>query len=440
MRVGPVVLLSIALAVDPDRAHNRAIEIADTMSSALAKMVGGVEHFLQEADDAAAERSAHAFINQHKAEVTAQDVEAAEAKGKTLASQVLRNLKALEAAADALKRAARETPAPVPVVHHGDDQTDGYVAALENKVAGQKQAIADLEGEKKSLVASVASLMHRDDNDLKAQLADSKKKVVELEDENKANTANIENKASEKEAQLQSDNHELAERLEQCLADHKSTGKQTVEETVVTSEVQCKSKLVEAEKKLADAVVEHDSMVQTVNQMVQSTDTLKAELHAKENCTVPAVEKLEAAPVAKVDVAHMAETVKIDQYIATNGNPTHAKDDVPIKPVRFQASSVKAASDALAGKGDIGKYLRGAKEENHESTQGANAALAAAADVDTNDLEQQIDSLMPEDVDVIKAADAVHAKPAAAKRKVGGDDNLAQKLLLQAEQTLKLAA
>lgn len=436
MRVGAVLIGSVLAAVAPAEGHSRAIKIADTMASAIGKMVGGLEHFLAEAHDAKAERSAHALIGDRKgAVVTEEDVLSAEAKGEHLASQMARNLHALAAAAKALQAAAREAPAPPKPMSEGE--RDGYVMALENKVEGQKKAIEEMDEEKKSLVSSVANLMHRGaDTDLKQQLADARAQIVQLEQAANAAAKEAAAKASSAEDALRSDNVLLTQKLEQCDSKAKADGEGKVEESIVTTEVKCKADFAEVQQKLAKAEAEHDNMVQTVQMMVQDTDGLKAQLAAKANCTTaPAPPAVAAAPKG-FDVAHMAETVKIDQYIATNGNPTNGTSASfePIKPVKFKEASVHAATEALAGRGDIGKYLRGAKETNAESKSGASAALAAEGADDAADLDQQIDSLLPEDVDVLKAADAVGAKKV---RKAHGDDNLAQKLLLQAEAALK---
>merc|ERR1719253_452243 len=300
-----------------------------------------------------------------------------------------------------------------------DGKKDGYMLALENKVDGQKKAMEELEDEKQSLVASVANLMHRGaDTDMKKQLADARAEVVRLEQQAKATQASMQGQASQNQAQLEDANQLLTEKLQEC--EQGSTA--TKADAEVVTEVKCKQELSDVQGKLAKAEGEHDSLVQTVLTLLQGSDQLKAELQAKQNCTV----QVASAPAKAqgFDVAHMADTVKIDQYIATAGHPTagaNVSDLVPIKPVHFQARSVQAATEALAGRGDIGKYLRGAKDDNAESKSGAQAALAAT---DAVDVDQQIDALMPEDVDVLKAADAVGAKKV---RKAHSDDNLAQK-------------
>jgi len=436
MRVVAVLTgLALAAPLAATGGHARAIEIADTMESALGKMVSGVEQFLAEAKDAKTTRAARKFAGEEVL-ITEEDLNRAEEKGEHLAGQMVRNLHALAGAAKALQQAARDAPQPAAPkeVAMSEGKKDGYVMSLENKVSGQRKAIEELEDEKKSLVESVANLMHRGaDPDLKQQLADARAEVVRLEQQAKQQQAEQQGKASQQAAQLESANQLLTEKLQECQSSTRST---EVEQQAVTTEVKCKTELSQTMEKLAKAEGEHDSLVQTVQTLLQGSDQLKAELQAKQNCTVQVAAAAPAKPQG-FDVAHMADTVKIDQYIATAGHPTagaNVTDLAPIKPVHFQASSVKAASEALAGRGDIGKYLRGAKDDNAESKSGAQAALAAA---DAVDVDQQIDALMPEDVDVLKAADAVGAKKV---RKAHSDDNLAQKLLLQAEQTLKLAA
>lgn len=434
MRVAAVLIAQALCALAPKKVDGfeRANEIAGTMSRATAKMAAGLEHFLKETEEAKADRAqaaAHAFVDGGRKRITEEDLDAMEQKAEHLAQQMLRNIKALSSAAEALQQQVHGLPRPeAPRSEAGEE---GYTARLENQVAALRKTIEETEQEKQSLVSSVATLMHNGAAaQMKQELASAKERIVQLEDGAKEEV----NKATQSAEQLRSDNAVCTEALSTCQAEQKAQQTGQVQESMVESTVKCKKELADATKRLNSVESEHNNMVQTVQMMVKSSDELKAKLAAAQECKTASPAAAPAAPT--IDIAHMAETAKMDQYIAQSlpseepapaaprvqpakakANATQPEEKLEMVESKHLQAATREASKALAGEGEIGKYLRGTSKSGKAEEQ---------------DLEVQIDSLMPEDE--VLPAPKQRAAPKAAPQ-----EDLAQKLLLQAEQNLKLA-
>lgn len=151
------------------------------------------------------------------------------------------------------------------------------------------------------------------------------------------------------------------------------------------------------------------------------------------------------------DIAHMAETTKIDMYISQSegelaATPPEERVKEPakatkekaepkkavnatekveiVKPIHLSKTTLKMANTAVAGQGAIGRYLRG--EQSKDSPPPPPPAFNSTGAATGN-------------AGIEQALETIAQNPAKDEETDDGDD-LARRLLLQAEHNLKLAS
>ena len=128
--------------------------------------------------------------------------------------------------------------------------------------------------------------------------------------------------------------------------------------------------------------------------------------------------KAKAAPAAAAPAAPSAKAPK----------------EVALPRLKLSARAQKEAHSAVKGEGVIGRYLSGQTQE--QIADASDAADVQAVHNTTASLDAALQQLQ-----VAEATEKAHEPPSAAEKEKDDDgDDLARRLLLQAEHNLKLAA
>jgi len=449
-------------------------EMATTLAHVSDLMTRGVAAYLNEAKSARSDREARALIrgdSHHHAEpVELRDVEE---KAMAMAAQMLSNLHGLSEAAQKLATAVQtqQVSAATAKAQHvltaakeervTEDSWEGRAARLEKQVGGLRETNHELEEEKRSLIASVQSMLH---DNKRAELHDELKSCHDQLAEQATTMKAMKVKSDEVEGTLRHDNEALMSTLESCQKSQAPGATPTLSVAEATKkDVVCETKLRELEQMYDANQEEQHQMASTVNLLTRENEDLKGKVSKTNAANCPACPSCVDLASATVDVAHMAETTKIDSYISQSegelaelpheakrlveatkpkaqkavpaapaANATHAKPAAPTAPpeppIHISSSSIKLASSAMAGEGTIGKYLRGDAKPAPAATPAATPSTSGAATGNPS-IEQALETIAKEPAAQVKEEEAMD----------DGDD-LARKLLLQAEHNLKLAS
>jgi len=449
-------------------------EMATTLAHVSDLMTRGVAAYLNEAKSARSDREARALIrgdSHHHAEpVELRDVEE---KAMAMAAQMLSNLHGLSEAAQKLATAVQtqQVSAATAKAQHvltaakeervTEDSWEGRAARLEKQVGGLRETNHELEEEKRSLIGSVQSMLH---DNKRAELHDELKTCHDQLAEQATTMKAMKVKSDEVEGTLRHDNEALMSTLESCQKSQAPGATPTLSVAEATKkDVVCETKLRELEQMYDANQEEQHQMASTVNLLTRENEDLKGKVSKTNAANCPACPSCVDLASATVDVAHMAETTKIDSYISQSegelaelpheakrlveatkpkaqkavpaapaANATHAKPAAPTAPpeppIHISSSSIKLASSAMAGEGTIGKYLRGDAKPAPAATPAATPSTSGAATGNPS-IEQALETIAKEPAAQVKEEEAMD----------DGDD-LARKLLLQAEHNLKLAS
>merc|ERR1719321_1648231 len=204
--------------------------------------------------------------------------------------------------------------------------------------------------------------------------------------------------------------------------------------------------------------------------LMRTNEQLKEQIAKKGKETSSSSSSTPSATTPRTDIGHMAETTKMDMHIAQSEGelsaiaefnpklahaakveaaavtaavtaktavpataapakaPAPKQAEVAAPHLKLSMKAQKEAHSAVKGEGVIGRYLRG------ETQQHSDNADVAAVHNTTASLDAALQQLQ-----VAESVDAKAAAPAAPEKDDDGDD-LARRLLLQAEHNLKLAA
>jgi len=449
-------------------------EMATTLAHVSDLMTRGVAAYLNEAKSARTDREARALIrgdSHHHAEpVELRDVED---KAMAMAAQMLSNLHGLSEAAQKLAKTVQtqQVSAATSKAEHvlaaakdervTEDSWEGRAARLEKQVGGLRETNHELEEEKRSLIASVQSMLH---DNKRAELHDELKTCHDQLAEQATTMKAMKVKSDEVEGTLRHDNEALMSTLESCQKSQAPGAAPSLSVAQATKkDVVCETKLRELEQMYDANQEEQHQMASTVNLLTRENEDLKGKVSKTTAANCPPCPSCVDLASASVDVAHMAETTKIDSYISQSegelaelpheakrlveatkpkaqkavpaapaANATHAKPAAPTAPpeppIHISSSSIKLASSAMAGEGTIGKYLRGDAKPAPAVTPAATPSTSGAATGNPS-IEQALETIAKEPAAQVKEEEAMD----------DGDD-LARKLLLQAEHNLKLAS
>jgi len=445
-------------------------EMATTLAHVSDLMTRGVAAYLNEAKSARTDREARALIrgdSHHHAEpVELRDVED---KAMAMAAQMLSNLHGLSEAAQKLAKTVQtqQVSAATSKAEHvlaaakdervTEDSWEGRAARLEKQVGGLRETNHELEEEKRSLIASVQSMLH---DNKRAELHDELKTCHDQLAEQATTMKAMKVKSDEVEGTLRHDNEALMSTLESCQKSQAPGAAPSLSVAQATKkDVVCETKLRELEQMYDANQEEQHQMASTVNLLTRENEDLKGKVSKTTAANCPPCPSCVDLASASVDVAHMAETTKIDSYISQSegelaelpreakrlveatrpaakapavANATHAKPAAPTAPpeppIKLSSSSIKLASSAMAGEGTIGKYLRG-DAKTAPAPAPAPASNTSGAATGNPSIEQALETIAKEPAAQVKEEEAMD----------DGDD-LARKLLLQAEHNLKLAS
>merc|ERR1719265_3075905 len=151
--------------------------------------------------------------------------------------------------------------------------------------------------------------------------------------------------------------------------------------------------------------------------------TAVAKVKALEGAAAPpAPKKAEAKRVAAVPTKSQPSKKAVEKKVAEK------KQEKPVRIIKLNAKAMKASTSAVNGNGAIGRYLMG------DATPRAPPSAVPAAHNSTKSLDDALAQLETADASDMKDADTKVTEEAD-----DGDD-LARRLLLQAEHNLKLAA
>jgi len=469
MRFAALVAVAVAATGSPVES------MAATLSKASGLMTSGVRAFIKETKNGRSERQAHALIDSSET-ITPHEraLEDVEDKAIDMAEAMLLNL-------ERLAKAAKKIEETVKAEHEARDRDaknhqessgilSGKTERLQKEVDGLRETNHDLEDEKRSLIDSVQQMLHGSTK--KEELKECHSKV----DETLRSLKEAKENGAQLEKQLRDDNDALTASLQKCHEEKTAVTANAALSVqpgaVVLGEVQCKDKLRTLELKQADDEDKREQVEKTVTMLMRTNEKLKEEIAKKGGSSTVASTP---APRPRMDIGHMAETTKMDMYIAQSEGelsaiaqfnpkvaqttttkvaaaekpaaaepkvaaPAPAAAAAPAAPAAPAAKQVQAhhlklsvkaqkeAHSAVAGEGVIGRYLRGetqkqVDDDDVQHVRNTTASLDAAL--------QQLQ--VAESVDVKAPAAAV------AEKDDDGDD-LARRLLLQAEHNLKLAA
>jgi len=451
-------------------------EMATTLAHVSDLMTRGVAAYLNEAKSARSDREARALIrgdSHHHAEpVELRDVEE---KAMAMAAQMLSNLHGLSEAAQKLATAVQtqQVSAATAKAQHvltaakeervTEDSWEGRAARLEKQVGGLRETNHELEEEKRSLIGSVQSMLH---DNKRAELHDELKTCHDQLAEQATTMKAMKVKSDEVEGTLRHDNEALMSTIESCQKSQAPGATPSLSVAEATKkDVVCETKLRELEQMYDANQEEQHQMASTVNLLTRENEDLKAKVSKSNSANCPPCPSCVDLATATVDVAHMAETTKIDSYIsqsegelaalpreaqrlvdatrdpkakpapakaASGANATKAKPAPtapPEPPIHISSASVKLASSAMAGEGTIGKYLRGDPKAAPAPAPVPAASSTTGAATGNPSIEQALETIAKEPAAQVKEEETMD----------DGDD-LARKLLLQAEHNLKLAS
>jgi hypothetical protein len=462
-----VALVAVAVA-----AGSPVESMAATLSKASGLMTSGVRAYIKETQNGRSERQAHALID---ASLTNSPHERAledvEDKAMQMAKQMLANLERLAKAAKKIEETVKAEASKVEETRDRDSKNhqessgilSGKSERLEHEIEGLRETNHDLEDEKRSLIDSVQQMLH---GSKKEELKECHGKV----DETLKSLKEAKEHSEQVEKQLRDDNDALTAALQKCHEEKTAATANaalSVQPSAVLSEVECKDKLRTLELKQADDEDKRQRVEKTVTMMMRTNEQLKEQI-AKKGAAPASSSPAPQKP--RMDIGHMAETTKMDMYIsqsegelaaisefnpkvaqtakvsasAANAPATEApakeapakeKPAVPAPKhaevaashLKLSAKAQKEAQHAIKGEGVIGRYLRG------ETQKQSDDADVAAVHNTTASLDAALQQLQ-----VAESTD-VKAQPSAPEKDDDGDD-LARRLLLQAEHNLKLAA
>lgn len=461
LRFVALAVIAVATAENVEAAPSSS-EMAATLAHASDLMTRGISAYLLEAKSARTDREARDLIHSSHESAAVKEVEE---KAMHMASQMLANLRALAQAAKKLegsvakeKKEAPKAQAQVPTA----GAVEGTEARLETQVAGLRETNHELEEEKRSLISSVQQMLHGNKaNELHEELKTCHAQLS-TQDFAAQDAKAAHDKALE---ELRSENSALAEAVQNC---QKSQGvvspPMNAVATEASSAASCANKLRELQEEYANDAANEKQVTETVNLLTRENEALKEKVAAAGH---PAPCVSEAAAPEPTDVAHMAETTKIDMYIsqsegdfaATPGMTAKvqvaekiaakvaaeeaarraraapkpapkpaANTTVEAKPIRLSTDTVQGANSAVAGEGAIGQYLRGGGEKPAKPAAAEFNSTGAASG--NPGIEQALETIAKEP--------AAAAKEEEAEADDG--DDLARRLLLQAEHNLKLAS
>jgi len=459
-------LVAVAVAAVDSTAQPPVESMAATLSKASSLMTSGVRAYIKETQNARSERQAHALIDSSETNSPHEHaLEDVEDKAIEMAHQMLVNLERLAKAAKKMEEAVKAEKAAAVEARDRDakNQHDssgilsGKSERLQREIDGLRETNHDLEDEKRSLIDSVQQMLH---GSKKEELKECHGKV----DETLQSLKEAKENGEKVEKQLRDDNDALTAALQKCHEEKTATmasAALAVQPTAVLSEVQCKDKLRTLELKQADDEDKRQQVEKTVTLLMRSNEQLKEQIAKKGKETVANT----PAPQPRMDIGHMAETTKMDMYISQSEGelaaiaefnpklaqtakvpaaaapaPTKAKAAAPppapkeaskhteVAPhLKLSAKAQKEAHSAVKGEGVIGRYLRG------ETQKQSDDADVAAVHNTTASLDAALQQLQ------VAASEKEVSPPAAPEKDDDGDD-LARRLLLQAEHNLKLAA
>jgi hypothetical protein len=459
-----VALVAVAVAATGSPVES----MAATLSKASGLMTSGVKAYIRETENGRSERQAHALIDSSET-VTPHEraLEDVEDKALEMAKAMLLNLERLAKAAEKIEKTVKAEHEAKDRDAKNHQESSGILSGkaerLQKEVDGLRETNHDLEDEKRSLIDSVQQMLH---GSKKEELKACHSKV----DETLQSLKEAKDHGAQIEKQLRDDNDALTSSLQKCHEEKTATEANAALSVqpgaVVLGEVECKDKLRTLELKQADDEDKREQVEKTVTLLMRSNEQLKEQVAKKGAAPVAST----PAPRPRLDVAHMAETTKMDMYISQSEgelaaisqfNPKVAQTtkvaaaaaapaapapapkkaaapaapapapakEVPVHHLRLSVKAQKEAQSAVTGEGIIGKYLRGETQKQIDDDD------AAAAHNTTASLDRALQQL--------QVADSVEAKaqPAALVEEKDDDgDDLARKLLLQAEHNLKLAA
>jgi len=391
-----------------------SVEMAKTMAKVAKMMEDGVASFIKEATEARVNREAKDFAG--KGEHTAAEMAHVEEKALAMSKQMLENLQLITQVAAKLEKVIdAEKGAATPVVSKGTE--DGKLVHMQDDLAGKDETIKELEGEKRSLIESVESMLHnKKEQEAKEQLSECKATVDKSEKEYKSSNDD----AATKIQQLSDDNSALASSLKQCNHQDAPVLSQPTDTLAMTS-VTCEKNLADATDKFKAADATKSQLMATVTGMMRDQEALKAQVKGTVSkhcdCEAPATK----SAAVEIDIEHMGQTVDIDQYIATSkgteaaeaaagihpegqkpaaakeaakpvAKKTEEEEEKP-KPIILKKEVVQAADKVLSGKGVFGKYLEGDEKpavvakapEPKSENPGIEAALNSLAETDDKD-------------------------------------------------------
>jgi hypothetical protein len=460
-----VALVAVAVAaVDSPPVES----MAATLSKASGLMTSGVRAYIRETENARSERQAHALIDASETNSPHERaLEEVEDKAIQMAKQMLLNLERLSKAAKKIEETVKTEAGDAKEARDRDAQNhhdssgilSGKAERLQKEVDGLRETNHDLEDEKRSLIDSVQQMLH---GSKKEELKDCHSKV----DEELKELKEAKEHSDQVEKQLREDNDALTAALQKCHQEATAaTASAALAEqpTAVLGEVQCKDKLRALELKQEEDEEKKQQVEKTVTMLMRTNENLKEQISKKSKETSAST----PAPPPQIDIGRMAETTKMDMYIsqsegelsaiaefnpklaqtakvqavavkpAAKAAPAAAKpaakpaskpEEVPARHLKLSVKAQKEAHSAVKGEGVIGRYLRGETQKQSDDVD------VAAVHNTTASLDAALQQLQ-----VAESVDAKAAAPAAPEKDDDGDD-LARRLLLQAEHNLKLAA
>lgn len=470
-------LVAVVVAAD---SSSPVESMAATLSKASGLMTSGVRAYIRETDNARSERQAHALIDASMTnsphERALEDVED---KALAMARQMLANLERLAKAAKKIELTVKADQEARDRDAKNHKESSGILSGksdrLQSEIDGLRETNHDLEEEKRSLIDSVQQMLHG--NNKKEELKDCHSKV----DEELQTLKEAKEHSAEVEQQLRNDNDALTASLQKCQKEKTDAAASAAlsvgsQPTAVLGEVECKDTLRALELKQADDEDKRQQVEKTVTVLMRANEQLKEQI-AKKGATSTVFST--PAPRPRADVSHMAETTKMDMYIAQSEgelsaiaefNPTAAQAAkvpaaVAVKPagkeakakaapaaakpaapsakapkevalprLKLSARAQKEAHSAVKGEGVIGRYLSGQTQE--QIADASDTADVQAVHNTTASLDAALQQLQ-----VAEATEKAHEPPSAAEKEKDDDgDDLARRLLLQAEHNLKLAA
>merc|ERR1719473_2278714 len=279
-----------------------------------------------------------------------------------MAAQMLSNLHGLSEAAQKLAKTVQtqQVSAATSKAEHvlaaakeervTEDSWEGRAARLEKQVGGLRETNHELEEEKRSLISSVQSMLH---DNKRAELHDELKTC---HDQLAEQATTMKAKSDEVEGTLRHDNEALMSTIESCQKSQAPGATPSLSVAEATKkDVVCETKLRELEQMYDANQEEQHQMASTVNLLTRENEDLKGKVSKTNTANCPACPSCVDLASASVDVAHMAETTKIDSYISQSEGelaelPREAKRLVEATRPKAQAPAAAPAAAANATK------------------------------------------------------------------------------------------